>query len=72
MRAAEAAVSGESSNDNTAMEAVRALSTLCTDAKGRVTEDLRSEIAAQMLRVKDLASAGDELADSAVSVVALL
>ena len=70
--AAEAAVSGESSNDSTAIEAVRALSALCADAKGRVTEDLRSEIATQMLRVKDLASAGDALADSAVSVVAIV
>ena len=65
---AEATISSGSSG-GTATDAIRAMSSLCAAAKGRVSADLRSEITAQMLRVKSFANAGDELAGSAVSRV---
>eukprot|EP01043_Picozoa_sp_COSAG02_P018352 COSAG02_NODE_856_length_16468_cov_131.787831_11_plen_549_part_00 len=63
------ATASRGSSGGTATDAVRAMSTLCAAAKGRVSAELRSEITAQMLRVQHLASMGDELAGSAVSLL---
>ena len=74
LRSAAAAAAAKSApsaggSGTTGIDAVRAMSTLCTSARGHVSADLRSMITAEMLRVDNFADAGDDQAGAAVSVL---